>query len=123
MPKLKAFTLIELLVVIFIMAFIYFMSVKLFVPNKIEIKDLYINLYPKGEFNLKRFNCKKYLYYDGNLKENNELIYHVKNGIGDSFLFVCPQKVYLFRPFDIKIFDSKEKAVESMSKYLNEGID
>ena len=123
MPKLKSFTLVELLVVIFIISLVYMVSIKFFVPKQVEIKDLYLNLYPNGSFNLNKFNCKRFNYYDNELQKEDNPIYRVKNGIGDSFLLVCNRKIYLFRPFDIKVFKNKQNALESMSKYLNEGID
>jgi len=119
----RAFTLVELLLVIILISFIYFLSLKFIVyKTPVKIKDLYFHLYPNGEFDISKFNCKIYNYYNSKLQKEEKYIYRVKNGIGDSFLMMCPSKVYLFRPFDIVEFNSTDDAVKSMTKYLNEGI-
>jgi len=117
------FTLIELLIVIIIISFAYFLSIDFISYKKpINIQNLYIYLYPNGKMDISKFNCKTYDYYDGHLKKIIKKIYHVKDGIGDSFVLDCNNKVYLFRPFDIKEYNSTDELIESMQKYLNEGI-
>jgi len=126
MSKIKSsFTLIELLIVIILMGLFYFLSIGLITYKKSssDIRDLYTDLYPNGKIDISKFNCSVYDYYDGKLREFKKKFYVVKNGIGDSFILDCDNKVYLFRPFDIKEYNSTDESIESMEKYLNEGID
>jgi len=125
MSKIKnSFTLIELLIVIILMGLFYFLSISLITYKKSSnIKDLYTDLYPDGKIDISKFNCNIYDYYDGKLRNIKKKFYFVKNGIGDSFILDCDNKVYLFRPFDIKEYNSTDEAIETMEKYLNEGID
>jgi len=125
MSKIKnSFTLIELLIVIILMGLFYFLSVSLIAYKKSSnIKNLYADLYPNGKIDISKFDCEIYDYYDGKLRKEEKKFYFVKNGIGDSFILDCNNKVYLFRPFDIKEYNSTNEVIEVMKKYLNEGID
>jgi hypothetical protein len=122
-PLKKSFTLIEILIVIILLSLFYYLSVKYISYKKpLKIKDLYINLYPDGKVDISNFGCKAYDYYDGKLREIKKKYYNVKNGIGDSFILECSDKVYFFRPFDIKEYNNTDEIINSMEKYLNEGI-
>jgi len=123
MPLKKGFTLIELMLVIILMSLFYFLSIKFIAVKKnVQINQLYMMLYPNGRYDISKLNCKTYNYYDANLKEIKKNFYSVKDGVGDSFLMECDNKIYLFRPFDIKEYNSTDEAIESMSNFLNEGI-
>ncbi len=138
MSKL-AFSLIELILVVILIGLISFLTIRLpsFSSSKnISIENLREVLYPNGEFylfsdgsemikdknitlNLK-FELPEVYIYNGNFFEkkefgflkNKKIIfkYSVKNGIGDSFILKNGENYYVFKPFEIKKFDSFQMA-------------
>ena len=89
MSKL-AFSLIELILVIVLMGIISFLTIKLpsYSNNKPKITQLRDFLAPDGNTTLK---CIKYI-YNGNFIKSQDSNYHIKNGIGDSFILKCNDK-------------------------------
>ena len=132
MRKLKSFTLIELLIVIVIIAVVSVMSIKMFSFSKEKkIEDLYSLLYPNGKYYIKSgffslpvyiHNPKVYYYYNNTLKRkyfiNNQFEYKVKNGVGESFLLVCDEGIYLFKPFKILKFSTVSDALNYQKKLI-----
>jgi len=135
-----AFSLIELLLVLLIISFISFLVIKLPSVKKVyTFKNLRELVYPQGTFFLDK--DKAYVIKNGEKKEinfrysnfevydiflnkktfkNHLFVYKMKNKIGDSVI-VKEKKVYFFKPFFLKEFES----INSLKNYilkLNEGI-
>ena len=147
--QIKAFTLIELLIVIFIIGVVSFLVLKLpsFSNPQIKIENLKNLTYPNKIFYLfddgnnlligdknKSLNIvitapTVYIYKDDKFikKEfkriNNKNVifkYYENNGLGNSFILVCDEGVYLFKPLNIKKVSSLNEAKKEylLSNYL-----
>jgi len=151
MSKIKAFTLIELLIVIFIIGIVSFLVLKLpsFSNPKLKIIDLKELAHPNKTFYLfddgsnlligeknKSLNISitapiVYIYKNQRFEKkefkrfNNKNVifkYKEKRGIGDSFILVCDEGVYLFKPLWIKKMKSFDMAKKEylLSSYLKD---
>ena len=147
-----AFTLIELLIVVFIIGIVSFLVIKLpsFSNPKLKIASLREVLHPNKSFylfsdgnniligsdknktlnitisapvvyiyNNKRFIKKVFKRFD---KKNVVFKYFEKRGIGKSFILVCDEGVYLFKPLWIKKVKNFEEAKREylLSDYLKD---
>jgi len=147
--QIKAFTLIELLIVIFIIGIVSFLVLKLpsFSNPKIKIENLKTLTYPNKTFYLfddgnnllvgdknKSINISItaptiYIYKNNSFEKedfkriNNKNVvfkYSENRGIGESFILVSDEGVYLFKPFSIKKVSSLDEAKKEylLSSYL-----
>lgn len=135
--QLRSFTLIELLIVIAIISFIsiFIIVVPSKTKSKLSIDELKEITYPNGSFYLLKNNeavlikdrnktvsisltlPKVLEYKDGQFlkKEFGEEVvfeYHQKNGLGDFFILVAEEGIYVFKPLFIKKFDTLKSAKE-----------
>jgi len=151
MSKIKAFTLIELLIVIFIIGVVSFLILKLpsFSNPKLTILDLrelaYLNktfyLFDDGKnllvgeknqsLNISITAPIVYVYKNQRFEKeefkkfNNKNVifkYEESRGIGESFILVCDEGVYLFKPLWIKKVKNFDIAKEEylLSSYLKD---
>jgi len=126
------FSLIELVLVIFLIGLVSFFVIKLpEVNKKYAFSDLRELLYPNGDFYIFEdgsnlvikdknysipFSFSKIIVYDFDFNKKSfknfngkKVVFHykVRNGIGESFV-VFDKKYYVFKPFWVLEFSSKE---------------
>ena len=118
MPKV-AFTLLELILVIVLLSIFSFLVIS-FSGGRIE-KDKIVSLQKiigkEGNISFSALGCQNVEVYryvgDDNFEKEvkgEEVVYFMKNGIGDALILECDDRFYLFKPFYIKRVQSLEEA-------------
>ena len=118
MPKV-AFTLLELILVIVLLSIFSFLVIS-FSGSRIE-KDKIVSLQKiigkEGNISFNSLGCQNVEVYryvgDDNFEKEvkgEEVVYFMKNGIGDALILECDDRFYLFKPFYIKRVQSLEEA-------------